>query len=206
VAGLWSNTVKNLKKQLKQYILEIFPFPQLFILLVFIGFFFQPWTRLRTAKEIYLFSFFICTLIGYALTVIEVRYLYPIIPILIAWIANSIAQFGHWASNTASNVLPIDRKINPLSVQVLTSLIVFATLISPIVSRMNYKISEKHPFEEKQAGLWIKNQSISPSLIMAQSPIVAFYAGADHIFVPNEEFPKVLEYAKRKKVNYLVVS
>ncbi len=71
---------------------------------------------------------------------------------------------------------------------------------------MNLKISEKHPFEEKQAGLWIKNQSISPSLIMAQSPIVAFYAGADHIFVPNEEFPKVLEYAKRKKVNYLVVS
>lgn len=203
---LWSNTVKNLKKQLKQYILEIFPFPQLFILLVFIGFFFQPWTRLRTAKEIYLSSFFICTLIGYALTVIEVRYLYPIIPILIAWISNSIAQFGHWASSTASNVLPIDRKINPLSIQLLTSLIVFATLIPPIFFRMNYKISEKHPFEEKQAGLWIKNQSISPSLIMAQSPIVAFYAGANHIFLPNENFSKVLEYAKRKKVNYLVVS
>lgn len=204
-SGLFSKALSNLKKQLKQYILELFPFSFLFVLLMIIGFFFQPWTRLRTAKEIYLLSFFICTLAGYALTVIQVRYLYPLIPILIAWIAYSITQFSYWATNTISNFLPDNRKVNPILIQISASLFIAAIFIFSLAREMGYKVSENHPFEEKQAGLWIKDHKNSPSLIMAQSPIVGFYAGADHIYLPNEEPSKIVEYAKRMKANYLVL-
>ncbi len=40
----------------------------------------------------------------------------------------------------------------------ITSILLFipAILISSIFSVIGYKVSENHPFEEKQAGLWIK--------------------------------------------------
>ena len=205
--GVLSKTYYNLKKLLESYFLELFPFPFIFILLIIIGFFYQPWTRTRTMKEIFLASFFVCTIIGYAVTVIQVRYLFPILPILIAWIANAIVQFGDWASNSASDFLETRRKINPIFAQACTFLIIAAVLVYSIPSQMLLENKENLPFEEKQAGLWIKNNADTPApLIMAQGPIVAYYARGNHIYLPNESLSTVIDYAKRKNVNYLVFS
>lgn len=201
-----SSLVNNLKILVRQYIPETLLWPSLFIILIVIGFFYHPWTRWQTAKEIYLLSFFVCTLFGYAATVIQVRYLFPILPIIIGWIANGTIQFGNWASNTVSNVLQTRKRVDPIFAQIFTLLIIGSALVYSIPTQMLLESWEKLPFEEKQAGLWIKNHSALPPLIMAQGPIVAYYAGADHIFVPNEDLPTVLKYAKRKNVNYLVLS
>ena len=194
----------NLRKEVKQSIPEIFPFFYPFVLIAIIGFFYKPWTRLRTAKEIYLSSFFICTLIGYAATVIETRYLFPIIPILICWIAHGIVGFSDWATKSASRFLRTNHKLKPIFAQAFTLIVLIASMIFSLSQEMALDNVENLPFEEKQAGLWIKNQAKSQPLIMASSPIVAYYAGAKQIYVPDEEFSEVLEYAKRKKVNYLI--
>ncbi len=193
-----------LRKEVKQYIPEVFPFFYPFILIAIIGFFYKPWTRLRTAKEIYLFSFFICTLLGYAATVIETRYLFPVIPILICWIAQGIVGFSDWATKSASRFLRTNRKFKPIFAQVFTLIVLIASMIFSLSQVILLNSVENLPFEEKQAGLWIKNQTKSQSVIMASTPIVAYYAGAKQIYVPDEEFSKILEYARRKKVDYLI--
>lgn len=204
ITGIVRTVFFNLKKEITQYIPETFPFIYPFILLAIIGFFYKPWTRLRTAKEIYLFFFFFSTLVGYAATAIQVRYLIPLIPILICWISHGIVGFSDWAVKSVSRFFRANRKLNPIFTQVfsLLALVTFLLLSYPV--QMSLEKAENLPLEEKRAGLWIKTQANSQSLIMAASPIPAFYAGTKHTYLPDEEFSAVLEYAKRKKVNYLV--
>lgn len=202
---LGSKTVIFLKKQFKEYIPELIPY--LFILIAIVGFFYKPWTRLRAAREIFLFSFFITTLIGYALSAVELRYLFPVIPILICWVANGIVSFSDWTSKSLTNLLRTNRKINPLFIQIFTLLVLVALLI-PLFAR-HFKPAElqRVPLEEKQAGLWIKNNSdSSPLVVLSSHATVAFYAGAKHLFIPDEDFSTVLEYARNRKVNYLIFS
>lgn len=192
------------KKQLRDYIPALLPYP--FILLAIIGFFYKPWTRFRAAREIYLFSFFLCMLIGYAFSAVELRYVYPLIPILIAWVAKGIVEFSHWTGKSLSNLLRTSGLVKPFLVQI-AILLIFIGILTPSILSQNDPIQfQNAPFEEKQAGLWIKNQASGSILVMSSNITPAFYAGAVHRYLPNEDFFTVLEYAKRKKVNYLVYS
>jgi 4-amino-4-deoxy-L-arabinose transferase-like glycosyltransferase len=204
VGQLASKTINNLKKQFREHIPAILPYP--FILLAVIGLFFRHWTKRCTAKEIYLFSFVACTFIGYALTVIELRYLFTIIPILIAWVSFGIVTVSKFISKKAFGFLKINRKVNPIWIQVFILIVLMAFLKPLFSSEFKSEEWQNMPFEEKQAGLWLKHQINRPLLIMASNATAAFYAGASHIYAPDEDFPVVLEYAKRKKVDFLVFS
>lgn len=193
-----------LKKQFRDYIPAIIPY--FFVLIALVGFFYKPWTYFRSAKEIYLLSFFFCTLVGYALSTIELRYLFPVIPILIAWVAKGIIESGDWTSKSLSNLLRTSRPVNPRFVRIFILLVMAAWLVPLFLTQFKPDELENVPFEEKQAGLWIKNQTTQAPLVMSSHAAVAFYAGGKHLFIPDEEFSTVLEYARRKKVNYLVFS
>jgi hypothetical protein len=132
--------------------------------------------------------------------------LFPIIPILICWASHGITEFSDWASESVSNLFGGTLKVKPVTVQISILLIIVAIFITPIFRKTEPFGSWESSVEDKKAGLWIKDHKTSPPLIMAPSPVIAFYAEGNHIFMPDEEFSVVLEYAKRKKVNYLFVS
>lgn len=199
-----SKSFTQLYKQLREHIPSNLPY--FFIFLAGFGFLFKSWTIDRLAKEIYLFLFVACLFIGYAVTVIEERYIYTIIPILMAWVAYGAIVLGRLITKTASQVLKTHWKIKPVFVQVLMLLILTAILWPLFSSKFEPVGFDFIPFEEKQAGLWLKQYSALDPLVMASNATVPFYAGGRQIFVPDEEFPTVLEYARRKKVNYIVLS
>jgi 4-amino-4-deoxy-L-arabinose transferase-like glycosyltransferase len=201
---LVTKSLSHLRKQLREHIPEILPLP--FILIALMGFLFGRWRRERTAKEIYLFSFVACTLLGYAVSVIELRYLLPIIPILIGWVSYGAVKLCDFLTKTVSNFWHLKPKLNPIWSRIFILFVLLASLVPVYVEQFRSDELQNVPFEEKQAGLWLNQNINSPSLVMASSAIPAYYAGANHIFIPNEDFSTVLEYAKRKKVNYLVVS
>lgn len=194
-----------LKKQFKDYIPELIPY--FFILIAIIGFFYKPWTRFRTARELFLFAFFISTLIGYALSAVELRYLFTLIPILICWVSHGIIEFSDWTSKSLANLTRAKLRINPLLLTIFTLFVMVLWLIPSF--RIQFKPDELRnvPLEEKQAGLWIKNNSDnSPLIVLSSHGTPAFYAGAKHLFVPDEDFSTVLQYARNRKVNYLIYS
>lgn len=123
---------------------------------------------------------------------------------MICWIAQGIVGFSDWVVKSISRFLRTNRKFKLIFAQVFTLIALIASMIFSLSQVLSLNNVENLPFEEKQAGLWIKNQAKSQSVIMASTPIVAYYAGPKLIYMPDEEFSKILEYAKRKKVDYLI--
>lgn len=202
---LGSKALTLLKKQLRDYFPSILPYP--FLLVALVGFFVRPWSRIRAAKEIYLFSFVISTLIGYAASTVELRYLFPLIPILIAWVANGIVEFSEWVLKSVIELYTPTKIIRPIFVQIFTLLFLIASLVP--LSRIVFAGDEIEnvPFEEKRAGLWIKDHSDAATpLVMSSNITAAFYAEAKHLYLPNEELSTILEYAMLKRADYLVFS
>lgn len=202
------NSIKRFIKKLKYQYEVVIPevFPPLVILLSGVGLFRTKWSKERVKREIYLMLFLISTVIGYAFTVQESRYLVPLSPILICWISKGIVESADWLVETAES---IDKKGNlliknqPLIRFVLVMLVLLSLMPAITYPMRSNKLEQ--PFELKHASLWIKNHSDSSPVIMATSPVVAFYAEGKHLYLPNEEYSVVLEYARQKKVDYIVI-
>ncbi len=204
ITELLLKTFNNLKKQVRDHTLTILPFP--FILIAAIGLFMERRTIRCAAKETYFLSFVACTFIGYAVTVIELRYLYVLLPILLGWVAFGVVAFGDVISKRCESYLKTEWKIKPVLIQTLILLLLIGSLEPLFSSYFGPQPLQNIPLEEKQAGLWLKGYSEPNSLVMAPNATVAFYAGAKHTFLPDEEFSKILEYARRKKVDYVVLN
>lgn len=198
--------LRFLKKEFQKFIPNLFPFFYLFMMFVIIGFFYRPWTRLRLAKELFLFSLVASTLIGYAASIVEFRYLIPLIPIFICWIAEGIVGFSYWTAKSASGIFRAGSKFSPKLIQIAVLAVLSVLLAASIPDQIARESAQGELFREKAAGLWIKDRSPNRVLIMDSSPIAAFYAGADHTYLPNEDLDVVLDYAKRKGVTYIIYS
>lgn len=202
-SDLMSRAGKNLYKQLTDYMRTLFPLS--FLLLGAIGFVTAPWTKDRAIKDIYLLSFVACTFIGYAITVTELRYTFVLIPILLGWVGLGCANIGQFVAERLPNWKGAGR-IPTAFVQGSLLLLLIASL-APLFSReMEGRDLDNVPYEEKAAGLWLRHNSDPGSIVMSPDARVAFYAGAEHIFLPDEDVQTIREYAERRNVTYIVLS
>ena len=179
---------------------NVIPLP--FFILAGIGLFRTRWSKERAKKEIYLLLFFISTLIGYALTAVSTRQLMVLVPILIGWSSIGVVEFEAWLIASA-------RPLRDLKIRKLLRCLIMACLMLPLLSLISYQITigkRNQPIELKEIGSWIKNHSAStPPSIMSSSPETAFYAQGKHLYLPAEEYKTVINYAKQKKVDYIVI-
>jgi 4-amino-4-deoxy-L-arabinose transferase-like glycosyltransferase len=192
---------RNLKTETKEMIPEIVPYS--FIVLCIIGFFRSAWTRLRAAKELYLAAFVGATLMGYAVTVVDTRYLMPLVPVFLGWISQGALEFESWVVSTLSHFNVGLPRPPVLRMGVLTVLML--VLLPSLVGSTRKSRWDDLPIEQKQAGLWLKGRPPASPVILANGPWAAYYAGGRHLYLPAEPYATVLSYAKRKGVDYLVV-
>jgi hypothetical protein len=58
----------------------------------------------------------------------------------------------------------------------------------------------------KEAGVWLREHTVTPSLILTDDPRVAYYAGGRYLLFPPEARPEeVVEQGEREKADYLVI-
>lgn len=201
-----SNTITRSIKALKSEYELMTPqiLPPFFILLIALGLFRTTWSKERAKKEIYLLLFLISTLTGYAVMVANVRFLVPLLPIFICWASKGIVEIEDWLietiKNRSGNFLLSNRKL----LRMLTITVLLLSLLPRITEPMRAE-KWKQPYELKQVAGWIKDHSGLSPLIMSTSPLIAFYSEGRHIYLPDEEYSVVLEYAKRKKVDYIII-
>jgi len=66
------------------------------------------------------------------------------------------------------------------------------------------------PIEQKITGEWIKQHSEKTPIIMSLGHTVDFYAGnyhiAESVTIPENDLSRILEYAKYRKVDFLVLN
>ena len=53
--------------------------------------------------------------------------------------------------------------------------------------------------------MWIKEQADPSHVIMATDPWPAFYTGGKHVYIPNEKYSVIINYARSKRIDYIVV-
>lgn len=199
--------VKATKALRGEYEIVNLTFPPLFVLLVGVGLFREKWTRQRLARESYLASFMLATLAGYALTVVDIRYLVTLLPLLVCWLANGIAQFERWLAETVAQLRggePVGRFPAWAARAALVSLSVI--LLLPLFVYLNRGDKWDDYLGQKRAGQWIKAHSIAPPVVMAENPISSFYAGGGYVRTPEADYAGVIDAARRQGVGYLVVN
>ena len=56
----------------------------------------------------------------------------------------------------------------------------------------------------REAGAWLRGQGRAGLRVMDRKAYVPFFAGAEHVQFPNDDYDRVLEYARRGRVDYIV--
>jgi hypothetical protein len=183
-------------------------FPLAFVVLVGLGLFRKRWTIERARRELYLFSFVAATLFGYAVTLPNIRFIVPLVPLLLCWLANGVVEFSEWAVETlesakgAGRFLPHARKI--IAPLVIAGL--FASLL-PLSVYLWRGDKWGDYYGQKRAAIWIKeHDAASVPVIMSTVPIAAFYAGGRHVELTDEDYDSLVARARREGASYLIVN
>jgi hypothetical protein len=100
VPNFASALVQTAKGLRGEYELLALIFSPPFVALAALGLFRAVWSRKRLLRELYLAAFVVATLAGYAVTLPNIRFLVPLLPILVCWLARGIVELENWTTAT----------------------------------------------------------------------------------------------------------
>jgi len=122
--------------------------------------------------------------------------------IVMLWVAKGWINLEKWSIDSVGEILGRKGKGSRAVQAALAVLILVpvAALSLWTVARTDY------PLEYKLAGQWLKEQGESDIRIMSREASTAYYGGGTLIMLPYASLQDVLDYAKRRQVDYLVIS
>ena len=175
----------------------------LILLLLFVSFGFIRFIRRRrvAAKHIYLLIIGASSLI-YFFFAVDWRYFYPYLPFLLIGLARITTMIQDWGSQNIAN-----------HNRVLTGIGVYlpiGVLLLGMGSYSGFLVTKKlsyAPYEYKIMGQWMKDSidDIENKVVMSRKMGVPFYAEVRHEPLYYGEYPGLIDYAKSRKVDYLVI-
>jgi len=173
----------------------------LLALFVSFGFIKFIWTRHIAAKHIYLLIIASSSLI-YFFFGIDWRYFYPYFPFLLLVLALIIVMLQNWSIR---NIIHTNRALTKIILYLPLGILLFA-----MGSYSGVLIGKKlsyAPYEYKIVGQWMKENidDVENKSVMSRKAGVPFYAEARHEPLYYGEYPGLIEYARSKKVDYLVI-
>jgi 4-amino-4-deoxy-L-arabinose transferase-like glycosyltransferase len=175
----------------------------LIFLILFVGFGFIKFVRTRhiAAKHIYLLVIVSSSLI-YFFFGIDWRYFYPYFSFLLIALALIIIMLQDWSKK---NITHQNRAFAKVAVYLPIGVLLFGmSSYSGILigKKLNYA-----PYEYKIMGQWMKENidDIENKIVMSRKAGVPFYAETRHEPLYYGEYPGLIEYARSKKVDYLVI-
>ncbi len=188
-------------------ILPIFA-PPLFLMLMAIGFFREKWSLKRLGSETFLLLFCLMTIAGYTLSVVQLRYFYFLLPVVLGWTAHGIVQAEEWLRATLKNIglakfgtsFETDKFLCLGLV-----LIYFYTLPLNYFMRSAEKDRQINAYEERDAGLWIKEHSRNKTpRVFSVSTRPVFYAEGVQLSPGTENVARLIEEIKTMQPDYIV--
>jgi 4-amino-4-deoxy-L-arabinose transferase-like glycosyltransferase len=214
--AILQDTVENFYKTVKSYIPGVLSFA-LFVLFI-LGLFGEAWSGDKWPLHLYLLSyiFFFWLVIIPFFHPID-RYFLPLLPLCFVWISRGAVELHDWLTNTLANVPLFSRKIQKKrilgTIMVTAFLLVFSYLpeLGKVIKRTpDSKDYWNDAVELKKAGLWLRDNTKSSPVIMSINKAVDYYAGNYDIrsgaTIPDNSFARVMDYAKSRGVEYLVLT
>ncbi len=175
----------------------------LIFLILFISFGFIKFVRARhiAAKHIYMLAIASSSLI-YFFFGIDWRYFYPYFPFLLIALTLVVIMLQNWSKR---NIVGTNRILARIAVYLpITVLLLAMGGYSGVL--IGKKLSYA-PYEYKIMGQWMKENvdDIENKTVMSRKAGVPFYAEARHEPLYYGEYPGLIEYAKSKKIDYLII-
>lgn len=204
-----TTAIVQLTKALR-YEFEVFNliFPTAFVVIAGLGLFRTAWTRARAVREIYLAAFIAATLAGYAVTLPNIRFLIPLLPLLLCWVSRGAIEFEGWTVETFGRLSMPDSIVSAArrsAVALVVAALVLSLIPLFVYLRSGDKWNDYHG--QKRAALWIKEQTAGRiPVIMSTVPVAAFYAGGRHVPLIDEAYATLIERARRERVDYIIVN
>jgi hypothetical protein len=192
------------------YIQKIFDFLLPFLLIIFIalGLFGNKWNIERFKREIYLILFCVFTIVGYALAVSETRYFYILLPIFFGWIARGILYLKRWINRSTHDWMP--KKFSLIfdtRYFVAICLIFIYLYVLPLNMFMSSteKLWKTNAYEERNAGLWLRENGKPSPVIFSASRRPVFYAEGEQVNTATTNKDEILAEMKDPKVDYVIL-
>lgn len=181
--------------------------PLFLLMLAAVGLFGEAWNFKRLEREIYLIFFLLLTIFGYAAAVVQTRYFFVILPIFFGWMARGIVQLEKWFQSTFQRSYKTTPSIN-FALFVTLCLVFIYAYVFPLNFFMQTqdKAQEKIAYEERDAGLWLKENSKPSPFVFSASQRPVFYAEGKQLPPSTTDINKILAEIKNCRVDYVITS
>lgn len=193
--------------QLGKFFLTLFSwkvYPFFLVPFLLLGLFAEPWDRKRLKTEVFLFLSCAPFLVFLSF-LIWPRYLLPMTPLLLVWTARGILGFRTWTVASASNILGRPTIARAVGTIVPAALVAVPLMGILVAKPLKARLLVQYPVEYKSAGAWMDEHLPRDAFILARKPEIAYYARRLMHPLPNEDLPRVIRYAQRHGIDYLVV-
>lgn len=187
---------------------RVFPLlvPPFLIIFIALGLFGAYWNARRFGREAYLLFFYFLTMLGYIVTIVEVRYYYVLLPILFGWTACGITAMEDWLRRSLQNSFFVKFLAGRYVFPLLCLAFVFVyTLPLNSFMRSSDGAWQFSQYEQKNAGLWLKENVKPAPVVMANEFRPAFYAEGKFVPLYTDDLDKILAEASAKQVDFLVI-
>lgn len=183
--------------------------PSGLMIFVGLGIFRQRWKARYLSSLVYLCSFCAATITGYALTVSQTRYFYILLPIFFCWIAAGIVELKAWTAEHAgvfgTGLLHRFLKLRYIAPLALVSIFSYMLPINFFMIPTD-KAWRERAYEERDAGLWIKNNGTKEMRIFSASYRPVFYAEGLQIQPRDADLPDLINQLRNSAADYVIVS
>jgi len=214
--SLVKKVFENLYLMFTEAFTKVMPVPLL--LLFGLGLFAKPWFKDQALVHLYLLSYLVFFwLLIIPIFHITIRYFIPLLPISFVWIAMGADNFLEWFATSAkemSNHLPRFLPVKVIGFLLVLSIILGGAILPEFGKRMKKNMDSTEDWapciEQKKAGLWLKTQGAKSPIIMAYNHAVSFYAGnyniKESVEIPENTIDRILQYARKRQVDYLILN
>jgi 4-amino-4-deoxy-L-arabinose transferase-like glycosyltransferase len=216
LGGFIRKYIANLSNMLQREIPSVLT--TLPMLLLGAGLFGAVWGAQEGKYILYLLSFVFFFWFGLIPAFhLNTRYLMPMWPIVAVFIGRGFFVLYEWLRH----FMPLarfctKRKIDASSIALW--LVIWGWILLSFTPEFGRVIARSpdsaertaDPVEQKKAGLWLRQHTNRPSTIMSRGHAVDIYAGnydiRESVTVPKGDIDDVLDYAKHRNVDYIVLN
>ena len=180
--------------------------PLFLFIFVALGLFGTKWSSDRLFREAYLLTFFVLTTVGYIVTVVIERYFYVLLPIVFAWMSKGFEEAEDWLTGSLRE-WNLDR-FGPFAKKAfVTVCIMFAFAYMFTLNfyvRSTESTWQSSAFEERDAGIWIRENGPASPRIFSGSFRPVFYAKGSQVWTETESGAEILNELKTMDVDYVI--
>jgi hypothetical protein len=182
--------------------------PPIVTVFMALGLFTTGWGWARAKREIYLITFCVLTVLGYAAAVVQTRYFYILLPIILGWSAKGILAFGNWFRSSTSNwsFAVLRGRVAAYVPAICLGILFLYLLPLNFFMRPARDLWRERAYEERAAGTWLSENARPMATVFSARKIAPFYAGAVQVSPKSSEIDKLIDEVRASGVEYVVSS